>query len=321
MAKPTNVQDRYNITNGVREDLIDKITNVDPEETPVMSAFGRTIAKQTYHEYQRDTYRAANADNAAIDGDDATVSARTDTSRLGNYAQIFQETIGVTGRAEEVDKAGRKSQMAYNKAKATIEVKKDIEAMLLSNNVAVSGSSGVASKSAGLGVHLFTNASHGTGGATAAHTSGAPTTAPTAGTNRAFTEPLLKASSQACFNSSGKAPPMVVMSASHKQSASTFAGISTQSTETGKKAATIVGAADYYLSDFGLMAFVPHYILATRSEVFGLDPKSNKLAYLRSWRSAKLAKTGDSEREQMLVDLTLEVKSEKNQFKIANLIP
>jgi hypothetical protein len=285
----------------------------------VFSALGRANAEQTYHEYQRDTFRAPNADNAAIDGDDATVSSRSDTSRLGNYCQIFQETIGVTGRAEAVNKAGRKSQLAYNKAKASVEVKRDMEAWLLSNNVAVSGSSGVASKAAGFGVHIYTNALHGGSGATTAHTSGAPTTAVTAGTNRTFTETLLKTAAQQCFNAVGEAPPMVVMSASHKQIASSFAGISAQRTETGKKAATIIGAADYYLSDFGLMAFVPHYILSTRNEVFGLNPKSNKVAYLRGWQSHKIAKTGDSEREQMLVDVTLEVRSEKDQFKIANL--
>jgi len=320
MAKPTNAQDRYDINNGVREDLIDKISRTDPEETPVMSSIGRSTAKQTYHEYQRDTLRSPNADNAAIDGDAAVATARTDTARLGNYAQIFQDTISVTGRAEAVEKAGRASQMAYNKAKAAIEVKRDIEASILSNNVAASGSSGVASKSGGLGVHIYTNALHNGAGATAAHTSGAPTVAITAGTDRTFAVGLLQTAAKQCFNTAGKTPPMVVMSANHKTIASSFAGIAAnRMQQTKATAATIIGAADYYLSDFGVMAFVPHYIMNARTDVFGLDPKSIKLAYLRGWRTKKLGDVGDSTNEQMLVDVGLEVLTEKNMFKIANL--
>lgn len=321
MAKPTNTQDRYDITAGVREDLTDFITNVDPDDTPVMSSIRKAKAAQTYHEYQRDILSTPNADNAAIDGDTAETATRTAPTRVGNYCQIFTKTVGVTGRAEAVDKAGRRSQMAYNKALTMTELKRDIEAMILSNNVAASGSTGVASKSGGLGVHLYTNAAHNGAGATTAHTSGAPTAAVTAGSNRTFTDTLLKASAAATFNQAGKAPPMVVMSASHKQLASAFGGISANRTETGKKPATIVGAADYYLSDFGLMAFVPHYIMSARTDVFGIDPASLRMAYLRGWQANKIGRKGDAEEEQILCDVSLEVRSEKNMFKIANLTP
>lgn len=319
MAKVTNTQDRYDITLGVREDLTDFITNVDPDDVPVFSSIRKANAKQTFHEYQRDILRAPNADNAAIDGDPAETSTRTAPTRVGNYCQIFQQTVGVTGRAEAVDKAGRRSQMAYNKALTMKELKRDVEAMILSNNLAAAGATGTASKSAGLGPHLYTNASHGGSGATAAHTSGAPTSALTAGTNRTFIETFLKSAAAGAYNASGKAPPMVVMSASHKQIASTFAGIAALRSDQGKKAATVIGAADYYLSDFGLMAFVPHYVLNTRNEVFGIDPASLRIAYLRGWQDNKIGRKGDAIEEQIIVDLTLEVRSEKNMFKIANL--
>lgn len=321
MPKVVNTQDRYDITAGVREDLTDFITNVDPEDTPVMSSIRKAKAGQTYHEYQRDILGTPNADNAAIDGDEAVTATRTAPTRVGNHCQIFTKTVGVTGRAEAVDKAGRRSQMAYNKALAMTETKRDIEAMILSNNIAAPGSTGVASKSGGLGVHIFTNAQHNGAGATAAHTAGAPTVAVTGGTARTYTDTLLKAGALACYNESGKAPPMVVMSAAHKTLSSAFVGISANRTETGKKAATIVGAADYYLSDFGLMAFVPHYIMSGRGDVFGIDPGSLRMAYLRGWQSNKIGRKGDAEEEQILCDVTLEVRSQKNMFKISNLTP
>ena len=321
MALPTNTYTRYSAGTNVREDLIDKITNTSPEETPVISSFGRDTAENTYHEWQRDTLRAANKDNAALDGDDATGSAKTAPGRVANYCQIFQDTIVVSGRAEVVKKAGMKSALAYYKGKAYKELQRDMEAALLSANPAVAGATAVAPKAGGLGVLIYTNAKHGTGGSTTAHTSGAPTTAPVAGTGRAFTETILKDAAQSTFNAVGKVPPMIVMSASHKQTFSTFTGIAVNRFQIDKKKGqgAIVGGADVYMSDIGEMEVVPHYLMSGATTVYGLDPQYGDAVYLRGFQSSPLAKTGDSVKEQVLVDATFRLTSEANQFKIADL--
>ena len=77
MAVPTNTYTRYTASNNVREDLADFIASKDPEKTPIISSAGRGKANQTLNEWSRDALRAPNADNAAIDGDDATASAKT----------------------------------------------------------------------------------------------------------------------------------------------------------------------------------------------------------------------------------------------------
>jgi hypothetical protein len=319
---PTNTYTRYSVGTNAREDLIDKITNTSPEETPVISSFGKATAENTYHEWQRDTLRAANKDNAALDGDDATGSSKTAPGRVANYCQIFQDTIVVSGRAEIVKKAGMKSAMAYHKAKGYKELQRDMESALLSKNPAVAGSAGVAPKTGGLGVLIYTNAYHGGAGATTAHTSGAPTTAVTAGTNRTFTETLLKTAAQGTFNAVGKVPPMVVMSASHKQTFSGFAGIAVNRYQVDKKSqGRIIGGADVYMSDFGEMEIVPHYIMSAADLVYGLDPSYGDAVYLRAFQSAKLGKSGDNEREQVLVDATFRLTSEVSCFKIDNLTP
>lgn len=320
MALPTNTYTRYTAANNVREDLIDKITNTSPEETPVVSSFGRATADQNYHEWQRDSLRSANADNAALDGDDATATAKTPPARVANYCQIFQDTISVSGRAEIVKKAGMKSAMAYHKAKAYKELQRDIEAMTLSSNAAVAGSAGVAPKSGGLGVLIYTNALHNGAGATASHTSGAPTTAVTAGTNRAFTETLLKTAVANSFNATGKVPPMVVCSMSHKQTFSGFTGIAANRFQVGgKKQGAVVGGADVYLSDAGEIEIVPHYLMNGATQVFGLNPEFGDIVYLRGFTSHKLGKSGDSEREQVLVDATVRLRAENACFKISDL--
>ncbi len=322
MTLPTNTYTRYTASNNVREDLIDKITNSSPEKTPVISSFGTGKADQNYHEWQRDSLRAANKDNAALDGDDATGSAKPPPGRVANYCQIFQDTIVTSRRAEVVKKAGMKSAMAYHKAKAYKELQRDMEAALLSANPAVAGSAGVAPKAGGLGVLIYTNVSHGGSGATAAHTSGAPTTANTAGTNRAFTETLLKAAIQSTYTASGEVPSMVVMSPAHKELFSAFTGIAVNRFQVGKKEqGRIIGGADVYMSNFGEMEIVPHYIMSGADVVYGLNPEYGDAVYLSPFSSSKLGKTGDNEKEQVVVDATFRLTSEVSQWKIANLTP
>ena len=319
MAQPANLYDRFDL-NGVREDLIDKIFNTSPTETPVVSSLGRTKATNTLHEWQRDSLAAANKDNAMIDGDDFSADSLTATERVGNYCQIFAKKPAVSRRANVVKKAGRAAEMAYQKAKAMTEIKRDIEAAVLSSNAAVAGNSSTASKLGGLGVQIYTNISSGSGGSTASHTSGAPTTAPTAGTNRAFTETLLKTVVQSAYTNSGSVPSMVVMSPSHKSTFSGFSGIAVNRYQVGKKEqARIVGGADVYMSDFGELEIVPHYIMSGSNTVFLLNTEYAELAFLDSFRTEEMGKTGDSEKVLVTADVTLAVRAEKAMAKIADL--
>ena len=123
MAIPSNL---YQATalKGNREDLLNKIFNTDPTETPILSGSNRTTATATLHEWQRDNLASANKDNAMIDGDDTTLDSLTATERVGNHPQIFSKKPGVSRRANIVDKAGRGSELSYQKAKAMLEIKR-----------------------------------------------------------------------------------------------------------------------------------------------------------------------------------------------------
>lgn len=324
MAIPANTYTRVTAGTNVREDLIEKITMTNPEETPVISASGVATAENTYHEWQRDSLRAFNKDNAALDGDDAVATAKVPPSRVANITQAFQDTIQISGRAERVKKAGMKSAMAYYRAKAFKELQRDMEAAVVSKNLAVADNGTVPGKFAGLGRLIYTNALHGGAGATPAHTSGAATTPLTAGTNRAFTEALLKTAVQSSFVASGKVPPQVFMSPSHKSLFSAFVGIAVNRVDIGGGKVSqgrIVSGADLYVSDFGTLEIVPHYAMVGSDMVLGLNTEYIDMAYLRSFSSKPLGVTGDSTREQALVDVTLRVTSEVAQFKIDNLTP
>ena len=321
MTVPSNLYQRDSLK-GAREDLIDKIFNTSPTETPLTSSFGRVTATSVFHEWQTDALGSANADNAMIDGDDVTLDAQVATNRIGNHLQIFSKKPGVSRRANIVKKAGRGAEMAYVKAKAMLELKRDIEKSVLSSNPAVASTTSVAGKSAGLGVQIAVNTLHNGAGATAAWTAGAPTTAVTAGTNRAFTEALVKTMCQSIYSNSGQFVEQMVMSPSHKATFSGFTGIATNRSDVGKKQqATITGAADVYVSDFGAISVVPHYLMVGANEVYLLNSDYIDLAFLDGFKSSELAKTGDSDRVLITADCGLAVRAPSAQGKIDDLTP
>lgn len=288
----------------------------------MLSAIRRFKASNTFHEWQRDSLATPNKDNAVIEGDDRTGAALTPTERVGNYTQLFDKTIVTTTDVETVKKAGRTSERQYQRAKGMTELKRDIEAMILSANAAVAGNSSTARKSGGLGVFLYTNALHNGAGATAAHTAGAPTTANTAGTNRAFTETLVKTAMQNVYNNSGEMPSLVSLTPSHKATFSGFTGIALNRFEVKKGAqATIIGGADVYVSDFGELTIVPNYVQTTSNPnaAFILNPDYAGIAYRQEFKTEELAKTGHTDKDLLSVECCLVVTSEKAHAKIDNL--
>jgi hypothetical protein len=323
MAQPAETFDSYDSV-GIREDLQDKIYMVSPEKTPVMSAGRRFKATQKLHEWQRDSLATPNKDNAVIEGDDRSGTAITPTVRVANTTQLFDKVATVSSTNEKSKAAGRSSEMKYQIAmKAIPELKRDIEAMLISNNVAVAGNGSTARKSAGLGRLIYTNVSHGGAGATPAHTSGLATSALTAGTNRTFAEPLLKTVLQSIYTNSGEMPSMISVTPAHKAVFSTFAGIAANRREVGNKQAVIVGGADVYLGDFGSLSVIPNYVQATANNdtALILNPEHYGVAFLQDFQTVPLAKTGHTDKEMVFAEVCAIVTAETAQGKVANITP
>ena len=321
MTQPANTFDSYGAV-GNREDLQDKIYMVSPEKTPIVSAIRRFTATQRLHEWQRDSLATPNKDNAVIEGDDRTGTALTPTGRVANTVQLFDKVAVVSSTQQKTKSAGRSNEMKYQISKKMVELKRDLEASILSNNPAVAGDSTTARKSSGLGTMLYTNIDSGATGATAAHTSGIASTAVTAGTARAFAEAQLKTVMQSIYTNSGEMPKIISLTPSHKGGFSAFAGIAANRKEVAKgKQAVIVGGADLYMSDFGELSVVPNYVQATanNSTAFILNPEHAGIAYLGGFKSDPLAKTGHTEKELVSVEACLVVTAETAHGKIADL--
>ena len=302
---------------GIREDLSDVIYNISPEDTPFFTMAKRETVDNSLYEWQTDALASPNTGNAVLEGDEATFDAVTPTARIGNYCQISRKTVIISGTTERVKKAGRKSEIAYQLAKCSSELKRDMEAISLANQGAVAGSSTVARKTGSVLAFLKTNQSVGTGGAAPTWTT-IPTGTRTDGTARAFTESLLKAVILAVYQSGGN-PKVLMVPPNQKQVASTFTGIAqSRFNVNGNKPATIVGAADIYVSDFGNVEIVPNRFMRSRDALV-LDPQYVSIAYLRPFMKEELAKTGDAEKWMLLTEWGVKIGNEAAHGIVADL--
>ena len=310
MAQPTNTFDTYDSI-GEREDLSDVIYNISPTDTPFLSSAAKVQATAVLHEWQTDSLAAASTSNAVIEGDEATHDAITATTRLSNSCQIMDKTVVITGTQEVVDKAGRASELAYQIAKKAKELKRDMEAQITTNNAEVTGSATAAREMGSLGAWVATNDVMGTSG-----TSGSVgNTARTDGTQRAFTEDLLKSVIKSVWNEGGD-PTMIMVGPFNKQKLSGFTGNSTRF-DAGADA-TLYTSVDVYASDFGQLQVVPNRFSRDR-DCYVLDMNYWGIAFLRDFTMHELSKTGDSEKRQLLVEATLESRNEAASGLVADL--
>ena len=314
---------------GQREDLSNTIYSIAPTETPVVSSIGKTKATATYHEWQTDTLAAA-VKTGLLEGADASGASDTPTVRVGNRTQIQGKTVHVSGTLDAVDKAGRKTETAYQLAKAGQELKRDMENTILGNVAQNAGSSSAARLLGSIQTWLLTNyVTEATAGSPAGPVGGngtATRTSAGSGNYLAFGEDKLKECVKSCFENGGN-PTLLVVPPTQKQAVSAFAGIAAQRFQApSDKQSTIVGAADVYMSDFGTLSVVPDRFMTadggtgSGEQALLLDPTMASIATLRPFESNLLAKTGDSEKHQMLVEYTLQVSNEKAHGIVADLL-
>ena len=305
---------------GVREDLSDVIYNISHTETPFMSNIGRAKATSTNHEWQTDALATA-ASNIQAQGQDysqgnVSFDAVVATKRIQNYTQISGKTVIIAGTTEAILKAGRKSELAYQVAKKGKELKRDMEFVLTGHTpigLAVA-TSGTGANLRGLENWMSSNTSHGTSGTTVT----TPTTDVTDGTQRNLTEDLVRGQIQAAWSAGGDPDCMLAGPVNKQNISSQFAGIATLYKDVNTGPATIIGASDIYVHDFGELKIVPSRFSRDRT-VSILQKDMWAVAYLRPFKIKKLSDTGDAEKRLMLAEYTLESRNEAASAKVADL--
>ena len=322
---------------GQREDLQDFIYNISPTETPVLTAADWTTASATIHQWTEDELATVD-DNAHSEGSIASTSAVTSGTQLANNTQISKKEYGVSGTAEVVTKAGRDSEIAYGRAKAMREIKRDIDFIIAGGPQDGAASYVKAAAASGSGNEPRTaplpswvkNADRGTSSGTA----GADPTAfdgsvsdTQCDTVRDFTQSLLDNVIEDCWDDGGM-PSLLVMGAAARKDFATFDGIGTGSTanttRTDRSDKTVYGTVDLYVSSFGIeLRAVNSRNLRNESGVsrdaWLIDPEHLKVAWLRPFEVQEFAKTGDSMEEGVIAEYALCVTNRNAHGLVADL--
>ena len=324
MAIATNTRTTYGAI-GVREDLSNIIYNISPMDTPFISNAGKGSADNTLFEWQTDELAAAAA-NQQLEGDDSmNALAVAEPVRLTNYCQISYKAVQTSGTAEAVDFAGRKSSQAYQLAKRAKEIKRDMEKMLLSNDVKVAGAAGTARKTAGVMSWLGTT-SAGTSniilgsaspvvgvvnnGSSSPAVGPDGTTVASFGTSAVLTMAMINLAMERCFTLGGE-PSTILAPADLKQKISALGGSVIADLVTNHDKATqgtAVNAVDVLVTDFGTLKIVPSRLMLA-DMLFFVDYDFWSVDYLRPFQTETLAKTGDSIKQLMIAEYGLRAKN------------
>lgn len=284
---------------GNREDLSDTIYRISPTATPLLNLASKGKATNTLHEWQVQDLAAAAA-NAQAEGDDAAAKSVTPTVRLNNRTQISTKTVIVSGSQQSSNPAGRKDEMAYQLSLASLELKRDMEYGLTRNDVTATAPR----QSRGLVGWVVDNVDR-NAGTLASYTGN---TGRTKGTAIALTETRLKNVLQQVFAAGGE-PDVILMGPTQKQTFSTFTGNSTRFDKGEDQ--KLYASVDIYVSDFGELKAIPSRF-QDANDVFVLQTDKLAVAYLRPFSTVELAKTGDAEKRELIVEYCLEARAPKS---------
>jgi hypothetical protein len=308
MAKVTNAFDTYSATSD-REDLSNIIYNISPMQTPFMSSIGKRSINNVVFDWQTEVLATPDS-SGELEGFELSRSASVATTRVSNVAMISKRDATVSGSQESSDPAGKRSEMAHQLAIMSKALKRDMEEALCQNNGKTTGNATTARKTGAFESWMKSNVDNQAG---STPTGGG--TAPTDGTQRALTEPLLKAVLQSCFENGGE-PSLAICGPVNKQKISGFTGRS--SARQMIDATTVEASVSIYSSDFGELKIVPSNRSRERSLLL-VDPEMAKVSYLRDFKTVDIATIGDAVTKMIVVEYGLEVSNEAAHGLVADL--
>lgn len=275
-------------TIGNREDLLDVITNISPDETPLMKKFGRSTVTGMVHSWLTDTLDTP-GENAQLEDADFTTTLSTPRVKLDNFIQIFMRDCTVTDSQEAVLKAGIKSELAYQMQKTLKAIAQDVEYAIVNNDTAVQGNSTTPGKFGG--IPHFVNS-----------TKTAPNVIAATGS---LTENNLNDAIQAAWKQGGT-PDICVVSGANKRLISGFTGNANR--QRNADSTKVKQVVDVYESDFGMVNMLLHRMMPDK-RIDLLQSEYWKLAYLIPFKTMEKPKNSLLSGKVVTGQLTLECRS------------
>lgn len=313
MAQLSNSFATFN-SSRVREQLMDRIWNVSVAETPTLALIGKQSVDGPFVEWLTDSFRAG-ASNKVEQGNTSAPTARANVSRYSNRTQISEDVLSITGTQQAAEKAGGSDEVAYQETKSMMEVKKDIEFGVLQNTTAIAAAAGTAPQSRGFLGFVATNTSKGAAGV---DPNPLTNTAPTDGTQRTFTETLLKDALKLMFDNGS--PDMdniyALIPSAQRTTFDTFLAGQTRFDKAEDK--TLTATLEVYIGPFGRVKAVNARHMRSR-EVFLINREYAKLGTLRKMSSTPIGVRGDAKERLVNCEWTLIVNNEKAHGAVRDL--
>jgi hypothetical protein len=315
MPKVTNAFTTYQATAN-REDLSNAIYNIDPFDTPVMSAIRRRNVKNRIFDWQTEFLPIVNPNNAQIEGFQLANAPAQPTIRQNNVTQISERDATVSGTQEESDAAGKGSEMAHQMALAAKVLKSDMETILCSRQQRNDGNdTGPTARTTEAFAHWLGRARDKGGNPAAAVAGYTATGLPTlatdafaavaAGNQIQVTEQMLGDAMQKAYTN-GASPSLWIVPPGPKRTISTFVGRSTTQVLVGKT--EVVSTIDVIATDFGRVKVAPSRWVATDVGLL-IDPDYAAVAFFRAFRQYLMARTGDAETRMIVVEWGMEMRN------------
>lgn len=317
---------------GIKEDITNVITNIDPTNTPFQTMAKAGKVSNTFYQWQEDHLRAA-AMNAQSDGFTAVDGPTIATLMRKNGTQIMAKVIRVSGSADTVAVYGRAKELAYQLAKAGAEIKRDLELSLVGNaqaynagNDAVNGA-GTARTFAS---YQALCSGPGFGGAdvgfeTVFYADNNSFVAPGTAVPTALIEDHVLAVDQRLYNNGSEATILMVKpNDALKIATFAYKAPASAGNATGRQrlldgsTTRIVNVVDLYKSPYGEKKVVMNRF-SRSSDAFLFDGKYWELSNLRPWTRETLAKTGDNTAVMIVGEFGLKHKNFRASAFITDL--
>lgn len=317
----------------IKESVMDKIQDLSKISLPYTEMIGKSSHKNERADWILDKLDAPNLDNAVVDGSDAGTADDASGERVGNHSQSSARVISVSHRADSSDRIGASREFAYQLSRAQDHLRRDLEAISLSEQASVPDDGATtAGKTGALGSWLSTNVVDASGAAVSAtgynHNTGKTTKPPTQ-SGAALSYSAIKDVIQSVYEEGGDvstlmARPSVIAGISefcYSSDVPIASLTADQGTSQDKQAA--VGAIQVIVTDFGKVKLVSNRIQQafadTTDTVYLLDSQYLSTSYLSGIQGYDLAKTGLSDKKMLACDWTVKCLNERAQGMIVGV--
>ena len=280
---------------GKKESVADIITDITPFDTPAFTMFKDEKVSARTFSWLEDSLAPAGA-NAAVEGADAVMGTLIDAVERTNNTQILTKGFQVSATADAIGTYGRAKETAHQLAKALKEIKRDAEYALVGvDQAAVSGSGSVARQMASVINQITTDK-------------------PQAGA--ALTEAALLDAGETAY-ANGSDVDTLMIKPGDAQIVAGFSASAGRNREIAQ-GKTLVNAIDLYVSPYGEYRVVLNRHLKSDTALL-IDPSMFKTCTLRPFTRTLLAKNGDSDRHQIVGEMSVKHMNFADSVKITGL--